>query len=97
MVPIISMTFMIFLPVFALNRVCKNKPVKRPYLYSCGSFAFCVWGIVSQIITIKRRLFNGDIGGIEDTIGAVLIISIMMLIAALIINTMLLAIAYEKE
>ena len=97
MVPIISIIFMILLPAFALNRNSKGKPVKRPYLYSCGSFALCAWGIIEQILTIKRRLFAGDIGGIEDTIGAVLIISLITLIAALIINTVLLAASYEEN
>jgi len=97
MIPIVSIFVMIALPAFALYRNGRNLPVKRPYIYSCGSFAFCAWGIISQIITIKERLYSGDIGGIEDTIGAVILISIIMLVTAVLLNFIMLGISYEKD
>ncbi len=97
MIPIVSIFFMIVLPAFALYRNGRNLPLKRPYIYSCGSFAFCAWGIIFQIITIKNRLYSGDIGGIEDTIKAVILISIMMLLIALLLNIFLLGISYERD
>ncbi len=97
MIPIASIFIMIALPAFVLYRNGRNSPVKRPYIYSCGSFAFCTWGIISQIITIKNRLFSGDIGGIEDTIKAVILISVIMLVIAVLLNLVMLGISYEKE
>ena len=97
MVPLISIIIMIFLPAFAISKEVRHRPVKRPYLYACGSFLFCIWGIISEIITIKERLFAADIGGIEDTIGAVILICVIMMVIAITINALLLGISYEHE
>jgi len=96
MIPIVSIFFSFGLPIFALYRLGKGKAVKHPYLYSCGSFGFCIWGIIAQIITIKERLFAGDIGGIEDTIGAVILISLVMMILAVLLNALLLGICHKE-
>ncbi len=97
MIPIVSIFIMIALPAFALYKNGRGAPVKRTYIYSCGSFAFCAWGIISQIITIKNRLYSGDIGGIEDTIAAVILISIIMVVIAVLLNLVLLGLSCEKE
>jgi hypothetical protein len=97
MVPIISIILAIALPIFAICRGVKNGCLKRAYLYAIASFVCCAGGIINQIFKIKQRLFAGDIGGIEDTIGAVLIISIASLVIVVILNFLLMNAMNEKE
>jgi len=96
MIPIFAIAFSLLLPAYAIHRSTGQKPVVRPYMYSCASFAFCCCGILQEIITIKRRLFSGDIGGIEDTIGGVIILCIVFIIAVVLINLALLGLSHEK-
>ena len=77
MIPIIQAILAITLPAFVIWKRGRSKPVKYPYIYSVGSFAFCAWGIISELTTIKSRLLAGDIGGIEDTIDAVITVSVI--------------------
>lgn len=97
MVPLIHIVFAIGLPAFALWKRGKQSPLKRPYLFSIASFIFCSMGIIAEIQTIKRRLFAGDIGGIEDTIDAVLLICGIFLIITVLINLLLLALSFERN
>ena len=62
-----------------------------------GSFACCAWGIISKLTTIKARLLAGDIGGIEDTIDSVIIISIVIVVITVIVNLIALGISFEKN
>ena len=96
MLPVVSILLSFGLPVFVLYRHGQEKPVARPYLYSCASFVACACGILTEILTIKRRLFAGDIGGIEDTIGAVIVICIMLIVVTSVVNLILMGISYEK-
>lgn len=96
MIPVVSILLALGLPVFALYRQGKGKTVRRPYLYSCASFVACACGILTEILTIKRRLFAGDIGGIEDTIAAVIVICIMLIVVTSVVNLILMGISYEK-
>lgn len=97
MIPVISIFFAIALPLFAVIKNRRNTPFMSPYLFSIASFVFCAAGIIAEIFTIKRRLFAGDIGGIEDTIGAVLIICVILLVVTTVLNLFLLALSYEKD
>lgn len=96
MIPIFSIILTILLPIIALCRLDAKHSPKRVYWYSIGSFAFCCIGIIREVITIKKRLFAGDIGGIEDTIQSVLIISIGSLIIAVVLNAIILHLASER-
>lgn len=97
MIPVIQLLFAIALPSYVILKSNKSKIVKHPQLFNVGSFACCAWGIISELTTIKARLFAGDIGGIEDTIDAVIIISVIMTVITLIANLIALSIVYEKE
>jgi len=94
MVPFVSVVFALGLPSFALWRGRRGGVLKHPYLFSVASFVFCAAGIIAEIFTIKRRLFAGDVGGIADTIDAVLIICIALLVFTVILNLLLLGITY---
>lgn len=97
MLPVISTLFAFALPLFAIIRNQRSSPLKRPYVFSVASFVFCAAGIIAEIFTIKRRLLAGDIGGIEDTIGAVLIICVILLVVTTLLNLFLLTFSYEKD
>ena len=97
MIPIISIILAIGLPIFAVCRATKIGKLKRAYLYSVGSFVCCAGGIINQIFTIKKRLFAGDTGGIEDTIDAVLIVSIVTLVIVAILNLLLMSAMNAEE
>ncbi len=96
MIPIISIVVAIGIPAFAIWKNGK-KPLKRPYLFSVISFTFCTRAAIMELFTIKARVTAGDIGGIEDTIGAVIATCIGLLVFTVILNLLLLGISYEKD
>ena len=96
MVPIISIVLALGLPVFALWKHGKGF-IQRPYLFSVGSFICCAGAMIMELLTVRKRLFAGDIGGIEDTIGAVLVICVGLLVCTAILNLLMLGITCEKK
>lgn len=96
MVPMISIVLAVALPTIALIKNGK-KSLQRPYLFSVMSFSFCAIAAIAELFTIKNRLLAGDIGGIGDTINAVIIICIGLAAITVILNLLLLVISYEKE
>ena len=96
MIPVVSMTLAMGLPLFALWRGSRP-PLRRPWLFSVGSFACCGSALVAELLTVRKRVFAGDLGGIEDTIGAVIALSIGLLVVTVILNLVLLGSTYEKE
>lgn len=97
MIPVFSIFFAFALPVFAIIKNRVKSPLRRPYLFSAASFVSCAVGIIAEIFSIKRRLLAGDIGGIEDTIDAVLIACVVLLVVTTLLNLFLLAFSYEKD
>lgn len=97
MVLVFSILLAFGLPAFALWKTMKQKQLKHPYLFSVGSFAFCAWGIIAEILTMKQRLFAGDIGGIQDTIDAVIMICAVLVVITIILNVLLLGLTYEEQ
>lgn len=95
MISIISAVTAIALPSFALWKNEKH-PLKRPYIISIFSFTFCSITIITQLITLKKQIFAGSIGTVEDTIWAVIMLCIALLIITVTANLLLLATSYEK-
>jgi len=96
-IPIFTSLIAILLPIFILYRYQNNHPVKRAYLYSIGSFTSALIALCLEVITIRRRVFSGDFGGIEDTIGAVLMICIGITVVTVLLNLLALAGAYTDK
>ena len=86
MVPLFSILAALGLPLFALARTGKGSAPRHGYLLSVVSFAFCAAGMLLQLYTVKRRLLAGDLSGIEDTIDAVLLISVGTLVGTVVLN-----------
>lgn len=82
--------------MFALRRN-ERRGFRFLYLFSLGIFAFYASGIIAEMFIIRQSLFSREIGGIEDTIDAVLLISVILLIITMILNLLLLGAAYGKE
>ena len=96
MIPVISIALAVGLPTFALWRN-EKAPLRRPYLFSIASFAFCATAVIQELFTIKRRALSGDFGGILDTIDAVLIICVGVVVFTVIINLFLMGITWEEK
>ena len=97
MIPIISIIISIGLPILAICIGSKSGTLKFAYLYSVGSFVACAAGIIAELFTVKQRVFAGDIGGIEDTINAVLIVCIVQLVITVVLNLLLLSARYGEN
>lgn len=97
MVPIVTPLIAVLLPVIVLYRCYKELPIKRAYLYSIGSFASALTAICLELAAIRQRAVSGDFGGIEDTIGAVLVICIGIMVVTVLLNLLTMAAAYGKD
>ncbi len=89
MIPVFSILLAFGLPILAMRECIKMHRLRRTYLFSIGSFVFCAVSIIMELYTIKRRLLSGDIGGIEDTIDAVLSMCVALLVITAVLNLML--------
>ncbi len=91
--------FSIFAAALPLIGIClhEKRHIRNAWLFSVGSF-FCFAVVcMDQLFTIRRRTFSGDFGGIEDTIGAVLLITGAVAIAVVLLNALLLGIAHGDD
>ena len=97
MVPIITPLVAALLPVIVIYRSYRQRPVRRAYLYSAGSFTAALMAVCLELVTIRRRALAGDFGGIEDTIGAVLFICIGITAVTVLLNLLALAAAFSEK
>ena len=96
MIPVIPAIISLALVGFVLYRSGK-KPLKRPYLFCTGSFAACGWAMLQELTTVKQRILAGDVGGIEDTIQAVIVICAVLLVLVTVLNLAALGLSYSCE
>jgi len=95
MIPIVSIFLALGLPAYALRRSGKPNPLKHPYLFTAGSFFFCGVAMIEELLTVRRRVSAGDVGGVEDTIDAVVLLCCVLLGLTLLVNLLLLGLTYE--
>lgn len=93
MIPVVSILLCLGLPVFGLWRLSRGK-MRRLWLIPAGSMLFCGTAMIQELYTVRRRLFAGDVGGIMDTIDAVLAICVVLLVVAVLLNLTFLALSY---
>ena len=84
------------LPALVIMRN-KKRPVRRPWLFSLGSFAAALAALCQELWVFCRRAGNGDVSGILDTAGAVLVIGIGISLVCLALNLIALALSYGKD
>ena len=87
----------IALPIIGLA-IYEKKPLKRPYAFTALSFASCCGVFLMQMSSIKEDVFAGQIGTVEDTIGALILIGAVLAVVTVIANFILLAVySMDKE
>ena len=96
MIPVITPLIAVLLPVFVLYRCYKERPVKKAYLYSVGSFTAALAAVCIEVRTVGIRAAAGDFGGIADTMTAVLMICIGIAVVTVLLNLLALAAAYGE-
>ena len=96
MIPVITPLIAVLLPVFVLYRCYKEKPIKKAYLYSVGSFASALSAVCIEVRTVGIRAAAGDFGGIADTMTAVLMICVGIAVVTVLLNLLALAAVYRE-
>ena len=87
----------IALPVIGLA-IYEKRPLKRPFVFTALSFASCCGVFLMQMSSIKEEVFAGQIGTVEDTIGALIMIGAVVAAVTVIANFILLAVySMDKE
>ena len=93
MVPVLLPLIAFALPVMVIVRN-EKRPVGRPWLFSLGSFAAALGALCQELWVFSRRAENGDVSGILDTAGAVLVIGIGISLICLVLNLIALGLSY---
>ena len=93
MVPVLLPAVAFALPVVVIMRN-EKRPVRRPWLFSLGSFAAALGALCQELWVFSRRAENGDVSGILDTAGAVLVIGIGISLICLVLNLIALGLSY---
>ena len=60
------------------------------------SFSLCTFSLISELFEISRRVNLGDYAAIEDTIRAVIITSIVLVVVTIILNIVALVKSKKK-
>ena len=98
MVPLSSFLIAFGLPLWAFVRCAGRRGARRHgYLISAVSFAACGVGLLQELYAVKRRLLAGDLSGLEDTIDAVILISVVLLVGTVLLNLIYLGASYEED
>ena len=50
-----------------------------------------------MVLSAKRRLLAGDVSGLEDTIDAFILISVVLLVGTVLLNLVYLGASYEED
>ena len=85
MLNVVSIILGIWAWLFAGFAIATSKTPKA-HKNTLVSFSFCVSSLVFQLLEIKRRVFLGDFSAIEDTIQAVIIASVVLVVVTVVLN-----------
>lgn len=86
MFPIIAIIVALAPPILMLYLIDEVGKGKKLYLFPIISMAGCGAGILQQLIRVKMLSYAGDLGGIQDTIMASIIIAVFLLVITLLLN-----------
>jgi uncharacterized membrane protein YozB (DUF420 family) len=75
----------------------KTKELNIFHRNSVLSFSLCLFSLMFQFVEISRRVFFGDYAAIEDTIRAVLILSIVLICITIVLNVFALVNAKNRR
>ena len=82
--------------LFAVFAIATSKAFIS-YRNTSVSFSLCVISIVFQLFEVNRRVLLGDYAAIEDTIRAVLIASVALVLITIILNLIALVKAKKRQ
>lgn len=63
-----------------------SKKANTPHRLSVASFSMCVTALVFQLFEINNRVNIGDFSAIEDTIRAVIMASVVLVVITIVLN-----------
>ena len=86
MFPIIAIIVALAPPILMLYLIDEVGKGKKLYIFPIISMAGCGAGILQQLIRVKMLSYAGDLGGIQDTIMASIIIAVFLLVITLVLN-----------
>lgn len=95
MLPVLLPLIAFALPVLVINRSAR-RPVRKPYRYSLASFAAALGALCQEVWVFRQRAQAGDISGICDTAGAVLLLCAVIAAVTLLLNLIALGLSYEE-
>lgn len=72
------------IPLFAISQFQKGYEPKNYIIYS---FTACCIALVFQLFEIRRYVIMQDISGIMDTVGAVSVVSIILVVITFLLNS----------
>ena len=93
MVPVLLPAVAFALPVVIIMRN-EKRPVRRPWLFSLGSFAAALGALCQELWVFYLRADKGDVSGMLDTAGAVLVIGIGISLVCLLLNLIALGLSW---
>lgn len=93
MVPVLLPAVAFALPAVVIMRN-EKRPVRRPWLFSLGSFAAALGALCQELWVFYLRADKGDVSGILDTAGAVLVIGIGISLVCLLLNLIALGLSW---
>ena len=96
MVPVLLPLTAFALPAIVIARN-EKRPLRRPWLFSLGSFAAALGALCQELWVFYLRADKGDVSGILDTAGAVLVIGIGISLMCLLLNLIALTLSYGKD
>lgn len=79
-------------PVIGVN-VNKGKS----HDFSVASFSCCAMALVLQLVEIRHRVMIGDLSAVMDTISAILMAAVVLVVITMFINILVLRSARNKK
>lgn len=61
---------------------------KSPVHFCAASFGACCLSLLLQLVELRRRCVIGDLAAVEDTIGAITLAAVVLLIVAAALNAL---------
>ena len=63
-----------------------SKKMSASYCFSVGSFGMCAVSLLLQLLEINNRINISDFSAIEDTIRAVIIAAVVLVVVTIVLN-----------
>lgn len=80
-------------PVVSVAR-CNKSSLKARMSFPAVSLSACALAVLCQLLLVQSRAEHGDISGILDTIGAEVIISVVLIAVTVILNLFSIVVNY---